>query len=110
MLYNALRFDSPFEFGQRYQLGAVQQVTLQFFNLHYLWFNLLVNFLEPARWTAHFPFVYQAAAPPLPSGYFGVQDPFGVLTNIPLVWLALAAPLAWRARSRCLSGTLCVGL
>jgi len=28
-----------------------------------------------------------------------VQDPFGVLTNIPLVWLALAAPLGWRKRS-----------
>jgi tetratricopeptide (TPR) repeat protein len=35
----------------------------------------------------------------VPSGYAQVRNPFGVLTNIPLVWLALAAPLAWRNRS-----------
>ena len=99
MLYNDLRFDNPFEFGQRYQLGGNRSVTLQYFNLHYFWFDFLVNFLEPARWNAHFPFVYKAAVPALPSGYTDVQDPFGVLTNIPLVWLALAAPLAWRKRS-----------
>ena len=29
----------------------------------------------------------------------GVESPFGVLANIPLVWLALAVPLAWRGRS-----------
>jgi tetratricopeptide (TPR) repeat protein len=99
MLYNALRFDSPFEFGQRYQLGGERQVMLQFFNWRYLWFNFLVNFLEPVRWSARFPFVREAVVPPLPAGYFGVQDPFGVLTNIPLVWLALAVPLEWRSRS-----------
>ena len=27
-----------------------------------------------------------------------VEGPFGILTNIPLVWLALAVPLAWRSR------------
>jgi tetratricopeptide (TPR) repeat protein len=99
MLYNVLRFDSPFEFGQHYQLGGARQVTMQFFSSQYFRFDFLVNFLEPARWNAHFPFVHKPAVPPLPSGYFGVQDPFGVLTNIPLVWLALVVPLAWRERS-----------
>ena len=28
-----------------------------------------------------------------------MEHPFGVLTNIPLVWLTVAAPLAWRGRS-----------
>jgi len=99
MYYNYLRFDNPFEFGQHYELGGHRQFMMQFFNVRYLWFNFLVNFLEPARWTAHLPFVHKAAVPPLPSGYYDVQDPFGVLTNIPLVWLALAAPLGWRKRS-----------
>ena len=99
MLYNALRFDSPFEFGMRYQLAGERQVTQQFFSLRYLWFNFRVYFLEPARWSARFPFVHGIAVPPLPAGYGGVEDPFGVLTNIPLVWLALAVPLAWRSRS-----------
>jgi DNA-binding TFAR19-related protein (PDSD5 family) len=99
MLYNALRFDNPLEFGQHYQLGWQRWVTQPMFSLRYLRFNFRVNFLEPARWNARFPFVQEAAVPPLPSGYSVVQDPFGVLTNIPLVWLALAAPLAWRKRS-----------
>jgi tetratricopeptide (TPR) repeat protein len=98
MLYNALRFDNPFEFGMRYQLNGYRQTTEQFFSPHFLWFNFLVNFLEPARWSTRFPFVHKAATPPLPSGYTEVQDAFGVLTNIPLAWLALAVPLAWRER------------
>jgi len=35
----------------------------------------------------------------LPAGHGWTEHPFGVLTNIPLVWLALAVPLAWRGRS-----------
>jgi tetratricopeptide (TPR) repeat protein len=99
MLYNALRFDSPFEFGIRYQLAGVRQDTAQRFHLRYLWFNFRVYFLEPARWTGRFPFVHNINLPPVPVGNTGVYEPFGVLTNIPLVWLALAVPLAWRGRS-----------
>jgi tetratricopeptide (TPR) repeat protein len=98
MLYNALRFDNPLEFGLRYQLSGQRQVTLRFFSLDYLWFNFRVYFLEPARWGAHFPFVHKIAMPHPPPGHGGEEAPFGVLTNIPLVWLALAVPLAWRDR------------
>jgi len=45
--------------------------------------------------------------PPLPVGHGLVEHPFGVLTNIPLVWLALAVPLAWRRRSADARSTLC---
>ncbi|MGO9246017.1 MAG: tetratricopeptide repeat protein [Verrucomicrobiia bacterium] len=98
MLYNALRFNNPFEFGLHYQLAGERHVTRQFFNLHYLWFNFRVYFLEPARWSSRFPFVHDIAVPPLPAGYGWVEHAFGVLTNIPLAWLALAVPLAWRGR------------
>ncbi len=98
MLYNALRFDNPFEFGHRYQMAGFRLAAVQFFKPRYLWFNFLVNFLKPARWNAHFPFVHKAVVPPLPPGYLDAQDAFGVLTNIPLVWLALAVPLAWQKR------------
>ena len=37
--------------------------------------------------------------PPLPPGHGSVEVPFGILANIPLAWLALALPLAWRSRS-----------
>jgi tetratricopeptide (TPR) repeat protein len=100
MLYNALRFDNPFEFGLHYQLAGDRQLTLRFFNPHYLWFNFRVYFLEPARWSGRFPFVHDIRVPAsLPAGYTQMRKPFGVLTNIPLVWLALAVPLAWRGRS-----------
>ncbi|MGA2605150.1 MAG: hypothetical protein ABSG14_13060 [Verrucomicrobiia bacterium] len=98
MLYNDLRFDNPFEFGWRYQLAGARQLARQSFSLSYLWFNFRVYFLEPLRWTARFPFLHEIAAPPLPPGYYNVEGAFGVLTNIPLVWLALAVPLAWRNR------------
>jgi tetratricopeptide (TPR) repeat protein len=100
MLYNAPRFDSPFEFGQHYQLAAARSTVRQYFRLRYLWFNFRVYFLQPARWSAHFPYVHEIAVPPFPTGYARVEMPFGVLTSIPLVWLAAAVPLAWRNRSR----------
>jgi Flp pilus assembly protein TadD len=102
MVYNAMRFDSPFEFGQHYQLAASRPIARQFFRWRYLWFNFRVYFLAPVRWSARFPFVHEISMPPFPAAYAGVDSPFGafgVLTNIPLVWLALAAPLAWRSRS-----------
>ena len=99
MVYNARRFGSPFEFGWRYQLASKRQVMMQSFSPRYLWFNFRVYFLEPARWSARFPFVRQITVPPLPGGYYAVDSIFGILTDTPLVWLALAAPLAWRRRS-----------
>jgi Flp pilus assembly protein TadD len=99
MFYNYLRFDNPFEFGWRYQLAGQWQDTVQRFSLRYLWFNFRVYFLEPAGWGGRFPFVHDIVVPALPAGHGQVEHPFGVLTNIPLVWLALAAPLAWQGRS-----------
>ena len=98
MLYNALRFEKPFEFGQHYQVAGDRQDTLQHFNLHYLWFNFRVYFLEPARWSSHFPFLHEITKSPVPEGHGGAEKPFGLLTNIPLLWLAFAAPLSWRGR------------
>jgi tetratricopeptide (TPR) repeat protein len=99
MLYNALRFGDPFEFGLRYQLAGDTRSTSRSFGLQYLWFHFRVYFLEPAHWSSRFPFVQDITAPAKPVGHGNVERPFGVLTNVPLVWLALAAPLAWRNRS-----------
>jgi len=107
MLYNTLRFDSPFEFGWSYQLGTHRQNVGQHFSLHYLWFNFLVYFLEPMRWSNHFPFVQNIAIPSLPAGHFEMEVFFGgVLITNPLAWLAITAPLAWRGRSVAAHSTL----
>jgi tetratricopeptide (TPR) repeat protein len=102
MLYNALRFDNPLEFGLRYQLAAVgaEPIGHVWWSLHYLGFNSWVYFLAPAQWSPRFPFVQDIKLPPFPAGYGNVDHhPFGVLINTPVVWLAVAAPLAWRGRS-----------
>ena len=99
MLYNALRFGSPFEFGTRYLMCEYNPVTTHLFGLRFLWFNFRLYFLDPVWWTAQFPFVHDATVPPVPAGHGRIQDPFGVLTNVPLVWLAVVVPLAWRNRS-----------
>jgi tetratricopeptide (TPR) repeat protein len=101
MLYNTLRFDSPFEFGWHYQLqGSYLPATAQQFSPHYLWFNFWFYFLEPMQRSGHFPFLQTVPLSPLPSGYCGVGNSYGgiILMNFPLLWLALAAPLAWRGR------------
>jgi len=98
MVYNDRRFGSPFEFGLRYQLGEKWHVTQRFFSLQYLCYNLRLYLLEPARWSMRFPFVHDIVVPPMPPGHGDVDRPFGILTNIPVVWLALAAPLTWRGR------------
>jgi tetratricopeptide (TPR) repeat protein len=99
MLYNYLRFGNALEFGQHYELAMGRQVARQLFSLRYLWFNLRVYFLEPVCWSSHFPFVQDIVVPPLPAGHCAVDDAFGVMTNTPLIWAALAVPLAWRNRS-----------
>ncbi len=103
MLYNFLRFDSPFEFGWHYQLAAInRQTTVQQFNLHYFWFNFRYYFLEPMRWSGHFPFLRAVPLLPVPSGHWvpGPESSYsGMLSNYPLVWLVLAVPLAWKARA-----------
>jgi len=96
--YNYARFGHPLEFGEHYQLASDRQDAVRHFSPHYLWFNFRLYFLEPVRWSRHFPFVQGIAVPPLPAGHGRVEDPFGVLSNLPLVWLAFAAPLAWRGR------------
>jgi tetratricopeptide (TPR) repeat protein len=99
MLYNTLRFGSPFEFGWNYQLSNYQNNAAQQFSLHYFWFTFRFYFLEPMRWSGHFPFLQAGPLLPSPSGYTSVGNAYsGILSNYPLVWLALAAPLVWRGR------------
>jgi tetratricopeptide (TPR) repeat protein len=99
MLYNFLRFDSPFEFGWHYQLTDVQNTSAQQFSLRYLGTNAWTYFLQPIRWVAQFPYLQPWYGLRTPSGYYGVAEPFcGILCNYPVVWLALAAPLGLKGR------------
>jgi hypothetical protein len=99
MLYNYLRFENPFEFGQHYQMSGVTEDGLQhMFSPKYLWFNFRIYFLQPVHWSRSFPFVEGIKVPPTPAGQLGVDGPVGVLTNLPLTCMALAVPFVWRGR------------
>lgn len=99
MAYNWLRFDNPFELGQRYQLATDRQAAVQHFSLGYLWFNWRLYFLAPMRWSAAFPFVADHLIFTAPPGHaLVVENPLSLLVNVPLVWFALALPLVWWKR------------
>jgi len=100
MLYNYLRFDDPLEFGTHYAMsGNKQYDTKDLFGLSYVWFNFQVYFLQPVHWRSCFPFVQGIRMPPAPAGLLVLEGPFGVLSNIPFAWLALAVPLTWQNRT-----------
>ncbi len=98
LLYNYLRFNNPFEFGETYQLTWFYEHDLPHFGLKFVWFNLRLYLFQPVWWSCYFPFAMGSVPPPPPPGQLGVENMFGVLTNVPFVWLALAAPLAWWRR------------
>ncbi len=95
--YNAARFGQLLEFGQNYQLAFDDQHALRHFGLDFIPFNLRIYFWEPTNWSAYFPFVRGITLPPRPPGQFGVENPYGVLTNMPILLGAIAAGwVAWR--------------
>ena len=100
MLYNYARFANPFDFGLRRQLTAFDPGTARYFSPHFLWFNLRTYLLEPFHLSAHFPFVQNVSPGGAPPGHVAMEEWFGgAALGMPLIWLALCAPLALRQRS-----------
>ena len=98
LIYNYLRFQNPFEFGEHYQLAGDRQDSARHFSLSYLWFDFRVYFLSPMRWSTYFPFVRPMSPPVPPPGHVVIEEPFGILPGIPFVLAAFAAPLTWLRR------------
>lgn len=97
LLYNYLRFDNPLEFGQIYQLTGRDMGKVKAFSWSYLPFNAWMYLLMPAQHSVYFPFFLNALPPPMPAGYDGLDDLYGVLPNLPFVVFA-AGMLAGSAR------------
>jgi tetratricopeptide (TPR) repeat protein len=99
LLYNYVRFDNPFEFGWHYQLTNFQNHGARQFSWSYVWYNFRFYFFQPMHWTGQYPFVNPVEIIPRPARYYGTGAGYGgILTDYPIVWLALAAPLAWRGK------------
>jgi len=93
MAYNQLRFDNPFEFGVTWALSGFNETKITQFSPSYIWFNCHAYLFAPAQLSAYFPFVRVVSLPPLPKGHYGVEDPYGILPNMPFAVLALGAAL-----------------
>ena len=99
LAYNYARFGNPLQFGQDYQLSGAYESRVRHFSPTYILHNLYVYFLHPGEWTWKFPFVAVAPVTGGPPGYLGnwSEAVCGLAVTFPVVWLALAAPLAGRA-------------
>jgi tetratricopeptide (TPR) repeat protein len=91
LAYNAARFDTPWEFGQRYQMEGVRLSAMKLFSPAYFWTNVRLYFFQPLRWTADFPFAQGILQPAIPPGHLGFEGAFGALVNLPFLWLSAAA-------------------
>jgi len=97
LFYNYVRFDSPFEFGNHYQLAGINVRKLQYFHVSIprILENLRYSLLEPPRLHSTFPFVTLAPAPP-DSLVKGIEVVAGMVWVAPLILLLGAAAAAWK--------------
>jgi hypothetical protein len=117
MLYNVLRFGSPTQFGQKYQLASIDPRTHEGNQLAFVppgaWYYLLSR----PHLTLGFPFIY--LSPPPASYPFeaplryedGLEVVGGLLPCVPFVVFAVAIPAVLRGTARRAAlGVLAVGL
>ncbi|QOV87880.1 hypothetical protein [Humisphaera borealis] len=107
-VYNAVRFDHPLQFGQKYQLGGADLLALPgLFGIDNLWPNLWSYFVRPIAGLDHFPFLIAVqgfeqfpAFIRIPPGY-EIYEPISGLPRVMpvLVVIPLAAILGSRALS-----------
>jgi hypothetical protein len=96
--YNQARFGNPLEFGQSYILATgVNAGKIHQFGLAYVWDNVRMNLLDFTPWKREFPFVGGMPKVTLHGGHAEPEFTFGILGNVPIVWMALAA-VALRGR------------
>ena len=104
--YNYGRFGNPLEFGLNYQLTGAYEAMVRHFSVGYARFNAYVYYLAPAHWSRYFPFVEPVHLPAAPAGYYSSEYVYGVLSNVPISWLAFLAPLALLRRPQSERGEL----
>lgn len=99
MVHNHARFESPFEFGQHYQLSGAYESKLTHFSPRFLPHNVSVYFFQLLRWTAEFPFA-QAIGIEIShlADYFGTEEVSGLAVTFPFFSCLLALPLAFGKR------------
>src|SRR5262245_34898180 len=99
MVHNFVRFESPFEWGQNYQLSGAYEGKLTHFSVRFFPHNFWVYMFQALNWTSEFPFVLSKGIDifHIP-GYFGTEEVSGLAVTFPFFWFVLALPLSWRGR------------
>ncbi len=105
MLYNVLRFGSPVEFGQKYQLADYDPTTHHGNQLAYVPPGMWYYLASPPNLTLGFPYINLPSRPAsypftAPSHYDGVEKVGGLLPTAPFLVFALAAPAVLRGTAR----------
>jgi hypothetical protein len=105
MLYNALRFGSPIEFGQKYQLTDFDPTTRKGNQLAYVPPGMWYYLVSPPNLALGFPFIHLAPPPEsypftAPAQYDGVEPVGGLLPTAPFVVFGLLAPVVLRGTAR----------
>lgn len=98
LAYNFERFGHPLEFGTKYMLSGMRAASIAQFSPRFLWANCRIYLFSAARLSWYFPYVTVIHRPWSPPGYLGVEDPYGILPNLPFAALALLWPLAAAGR------------
>lgn len=98
LLYNWLRFGRPAEFGTSYMLSGLHPQRDVVTSFRFLPTNLWFYLFAPAQLTVFFPFFDVIPMPwfPLPAGYTGEENAYGVLACMPLFWMLYFFRKAWR--------------
>jgi hypothetical protein len=105
MLYNVVRFGSPVEFGQKYQLAAYDPATRDGNKLAYVPPGMWYYLFSTPQLALGFPFIRLPWAPAsypftAPTQYNAVEVVGGLLPTAPFVVFALAAPAVLRGTAR----------
>lgn len=97
LIYNYQRFESPFEFGQKYQLAGNRQVDSQLLSFRFFPTNFYLNVVAPAQLGRYFPFIHVVRGYPgtRPVDYGGAENPYGVLVNLPITLVGVACAILW---------------
>jgi hypothetical protein len=106
LTYNYARFGRPLEFGQSYQLTGIYEAKARHFSLCYALPNLAIYGFTLPRWSWEFPFLSAPRTGSATPGYFGGEEICGLAVTLPILWLAVAVPLAWRKRASAEAGPL----
>jgi hypothetical protein len=96
LAYNAVRFGDWAEFGINYLFSGLHPQRDALSSFSFAPVNAWFYFLAPAQFVEFFPFVEVVPMPwfAYPQGYTGIENPYGILPNLPflaagvLVWLA----------------------